>query len=237
MVSVAALEKFAGLAQPALFEIIGVVGDTRRGNLTSDVRPVVYLPYTGVGPTSRMLLIRTSGNPRSLITTVRREVAALNQDVALMNPGGSARGTMSLQDMVNRTAFSAPVFGTGLMAAFAAVGLILSAIGVFSVMAYTVSLQTRDIGIRMALGAQPAGVMRMIVVKGLWPIAIGAALGVGAAYGLSQLMANQIYGVAATDPWTFAGVVVVLVAVGLLACVLPARRAMRVDPLLALRSD
>ena len=99
------------------------------------------------------------------------------------------------------------------------------------------SLQTRDIGIRMALGARPAGVMRTIVWKGLLPIAIGAILGVGAAYGLSQLMASQIYGVTATDPWTFAAVVVTLTAVGVLACVLPARRAMRVDPLVALRSE
>jgi putative ABC transport system permease protein len=144
---------------------------------------------------------------------------------------------MVLEEMVNRASFSAPEFALGLMAAFAGVGLILSAIGVFSVMAYTVSLQTHDIGIRMALGAEPGSVMRMILLKGMWPIAIGAAVGVGASYGLSRLMANQIYGVTATDPWTFAIVVVVLAVVGLLACVLPARRAMRVNPLVALRSN
>jgi ABC-type antimicrobial peptide transport system permease subunit len=157
-------------------------------------------------------------------------------DVALMQPGG-ARGTMVLEEMVNRAAFSAPKFALGLMATFAGVGLILSAIGVFSVMTYTVSLQTREIGIRMALGARPASVMRRILLAGLLPISIGAVLGIAAAYGLSQLMANQIYGVTATDPWTFAGVVVVLAGVGLMACVLPARRAMRVDPLVALRSE
>ena len=192
MVSFPELDESTGHEQRTMFEIIGVVGDTRRGGLTSEIRPQAYLPYTGVGPSPRMLLMRTSVNPLSLTHSVRRELAAINKDVALMSPGGSARGTMSLEEMVNRAAFRAPAFGLGLMATFAAVGLILSAIGVFSVMAYTVSLQTRDIGIRMALGAEPGGVVRMLLLKGLWPIAIGAAVGVGAAYGLSQLMANQI---------------------------------------------
>jgi ABC-type antimicrobial peptide transport system permease subunit len=144
---------------------------------------------------------------------------------------------MVLEEIVQRASFSAPEFSLGLMATFAAVGLILAAIGVFSVMSYTVSLQTRDIGIRMALGARAGTVMRAIVLKGLVPIAIGAVAGVGAAYGLSRLMANQLYGVTATDPWTFVVVVVVLAAVGALACVLPARRAMRVEPIVALRSE
>jgi ABC-type antimicrobial peptide transport system permease subunit len=104
-------------------------------------------------------------------------------------------------------------------------------------MSYTVSLQTRDIGIRMALGARAGSVMRAIVLAGLMPIGIGSAAGIGAAYGLSRLMSNQLYGVTATDPWTFSAVVAVLASVGVLACVLPARRAMRVDPLVALRSE
>jgi ABC-type antimicrobial peptide transport system permease subunit len=237
----------AGEKTPTLFEIVGVVGDTRVSGLEADaraaaglrardVRPQVYLPYTSVPVDARTFLVRTSVDPRSLVDTLRREIAAVNPDVAIMQ-GRSARDSMLLVDIINRATFAAPKFGLGLMAAFAAVGLILAAIGVFSVMSYTVSLQTRDIGIRMALGARASSVMRAIVLKGLLPIAIGAAVGVGAAYGLSQLMANQIYGVAVTDPWTFTGVVMVLGVVGLLACVLPARRAMRVDPLIALRSE
>jgi ABC-type antimicrobial peptide transport system permease subunit len=194
------------------------------------------LAYTVVPVDARTFLVRTSADPRSVVDSLRREIAAVNPDVAIMQ-GRSARDSMLLVDIINRATFAAPKFGLGLMAAFAAVGLILAAIGVFSVMSYTVSLQTRDIGIRMALGARASRVMRSIILKGLVPIAIGAAVGVGAAYGLSQLMANQIYGITATDPWTFTGVVMVLGVVGVLACVLPARRAMRVDPLIALRSE
>jgi putative ABC transport system permease protein len=108
---------------------------------------------------------------------------------------------------------------------------------VFSVMAYTVSLQTHDIGIRMALGAQRDGVLKMVLLNGLKPILIGVIVGVGASYGLTKLMASQIYGVTATDPWTYAGVVAVLAIVGVIACLLPARRATRVDPLIALRYE
>jgi len=105
------------------------------------------------------------------------------------------------------------------------------------VMAYSVSLQRRDIGIRMALGAEPGGVMRMILWRGVRPVAVGVVLGLAASYWLSRLMANQIYGVAATDPWTFIVVVIVLMLVGTLACLLPARQATKVDPLIALRTD
>jgi putative ABC transport system permease protein len=145
--------------------------------------------------------------------------------------------TMSLEDVLEREAFAAPKFGVGLLSTFAAVGLVLAAIGVFSVMAYTVSLQTRDIGIRIALGAEPHGVMRMMLLRGLRPIAAGVIAGVGASYALSRLMAHQIYGVTTTDPWTFAIVVLVLAVVGVLACLLPARRATKVDPLIALRTE
>jgi putative ABC transport system permease protein len=159
-----------------------------------------------------------------------QQVWAVDRDVALMN-------VMSLEDLVNRDALAAPKFGVGLLSTFAVVGLVLAAIGVFSVMAYTVSLQTRDIGIRIALGAESRGVMRMMLLRGLRPIAAGVVAGIGASYGLSRLMAHQIYGVTTTDPWTFAIVVVVLVVVGVLACLLPARRATKVDPLIALRTE
>ena len=165
----------------------------------------------------------------TLQNAVRQQIWAVDQGVALMNAD-------PLEAVLHRAYLAAPTFGVGLMSTFAAVGLILAAIGVFSVMAYTVSLQTHEIGIRMALGAEPSGVMRMIVLRGLRPIAAGIVVGVIASYYLTRVMSNQIYGIAVTDPWTFAAVVVVLAAVGLAACVLPARRAMRVDPLIALRA-
>jgi predicted permease len=215
---------------PPLFEIVGVVGDTRNNGPRSESSPQAYLPYPWI-PAAALFLARTNVDPHSVTHAVRREVAAVNPDVAL------ERGTLVFEDTIHRVVFAAPQFAMGLMTAFAGVGLVLAAIGVFSVMAYTVSLQTRDIGVRMALGAEPGGVVRMLVAKGLWPIAIGSVLGVGAAYGLSRVMANQIYGVTATDPLTFAAVVAVLAVVGVTACVLPARRATRVDPLIALRSE
>jgi len=104
-------------------------------------------------------------------------------------------------------------------------------------MSYSVSLQTHDIGIRMALGAQPRGVLNMIMLKGLRPILAGVAVGLAASFALTRLMASQIYGVTATDPWTFAAVVIILTVVALLACLLPARRATQVDPLIALRYE
>jgi putative ABC transport system permease protein len=227
-VSFAAIDRGAGPGAGSPFEIVGVVEDARNSGLQNDVRPQAFLPFTVPAFPAGAIVLRTSLDPLSLQNSVRQQIWAVDQGVALMN-------VMSLEQVLNRDALAAPKFGVGLLSTFAGIGLILSAIGVFSVIAYTVSLQTHDIGIRMALGAEPRNVMRMIVLRGLRPIIAGAVIGVGASYGLSRLMANQIYGVSATDPWTFAGVVVVLTLVGIAACVLPARRATKVDPLIALR--
>jgi ABC-type antimicrobial peptide transport system permease subunit len=117
----------------------------------------------------------------------------------------------------------------------AGIALVLVVIGVFSVMAYTVSLRTQEIGIRMALGAQQSRILQMILAKGARLLAAGIVLGLFLSYGLTRFLASQIWGVSARDPWTFAAVATILVAVGLGACFLPARRATRVDPLVALR--
>lgn len=230
VVHFAAIDRGLPPAQQSPFEIIGVVGDARNGGLENDTRAQAFLPYTVPGLQGGAIVVRTRVDPLSLINAVRQQIWAVDQGVALMNPD-------SLEGLLSRTAMAAPVFGVGLMGTFAAIGLILSAIGVFSVMAYTVSLQTHDIGIRMALGAEPGGVMRAILLRGLRPIVAGVMIGLGASYALSRVMASHIYGVTATDPWTYAGVAIVLTAVGLIACLLPARRATRVDPLLALRYE
>jgi putative ABC transport system permease protein len=216
------------------FEIVGVVGDARNSGLQEPVRPQAFLPYTIPGFQAGLILLRTTVTPDSLQHGVRQQIWAVDQNVAITHVGG-AYGTLSLEQIMYRDAMAAPAFGVGLLGTFAAIGLILSAIGVYSVIAYSVSLQTHEIGIRMALGAEPRGVMRLIVLKGLQPIAAGVLLGLGASYGLTRVLASNIYGVTPTDPWTFAAVVVVLTSVGLFACVVPARRAMRVDPLIALR--
>jgi putative ABC transport system permease protein len=140
-------------ANPLLFEIVGVVGDAHNSGWEGPIRPQVFVPYTAGGPVSPSgILIRTGVEPMTLQHTVRQQIWAVDQGVALMNPD-------ALETVLHRGYLAAPTFGLGLMSVFAAVGLILAAIGVFSVMAYTVSLQTHEIAIRMALGAEPNGVL------------------------------------------------------------------------------
>ena len=226
-----ALDGMPDAPHNAFFRIVGIVGDARQ-SLEVPPEPEAFIPYgvTGVAGRNRTLLVRTAVDPLSVLGSVREEIASVDQNVALSR-------TDSLQATLDRDYMAGPAFGLVLLGAFAGIGLILSAIGVFSVMAYTVSLQTHDIGVRMALGAQPASVLRMILIKGLKPIFAGVAVGLLASWGLTRLMANEIWGVTATDPWTFGGVVVVLTAVGLAACLLPARRATQVDPQIALRYE
>jgi predicted permease len=224
------LDRVAGAPHDAYFEIVGIVGDARNNGLEGQIMPEAFIPHTITTLAGDTILIRTAVQPESLMPNVRQVVSSIDSNVALGN-------TQALETILHRDYVAAPEFGLTLLAIFAGIGLILSAIGVFSVMAYTVSLQTHDIGIRMALGAQPKGVMRMVLLKGLRPIFMGVAAGLLASYALTQLMKSQIYGVTATDPWTFAGVVVILTAVGMAACLLPARRATQVDPLIALRYE
>jgi putative ABC transport system permease protein len=229
-VTLAAIDRGVPPDQRSLFEIVGVVGDARNRGLQNESRAQVFLPYTSSPFPPTAFVLRTSVDPVSLVHSVRQQIWAVDPGVALTQES-------SLEEVLHRAALAAPRFGVGLMGTFAAIGLILAAIGVFSVMGYTVSLQTHDIGIRMALGAEPASVMRMTLLRGLRPIVAGVLVGLAASYGLSRVMESHIYGVTATDPWTFGGVALALTAVGMVACVLPARKAMRVDPLIALRYE
>jgi len=214
------------------FEIVGIVGDARNDGLQSAITPEAFIPYTTAPPWYGFILIKTAVSPLSLLPVVRQAVWSVDPNVAL-----AEQRTGSLERILHDSEMAAPEFELVLLGIFAGIGLTLSAIGVFSVMAYTVSLQTHDIGIRMALGAQPEGVLRMVLLKGMRPILAGMAAGLAASYGLTRLMASEIYGVTATDSWTFGGCVAVLVIVALAACALPARRATQIDPLLALRYE
>lgn len=224
------LDRVPDAPHNAYFEIVGVVGDIRNQGLESPTSPQAFIPHTVTSLAGDSVLFRTAVRPESIVPDVRQAISSIDANIALAN-------TDSLETILHRDYVAAPEFGLMLLSVFAGIGLILSAIGVFSVMAYTVSLQTHDIGIRMALGAQPAGVMRMVLLHGLRPIVAGVIVGLGASYALTRLMTSQIYGVTATDPWTFGGVIIVLTAVGLTACLLPARRATLVDPLIALRYE
>jgi putative ABC transport system permease protein len=161
---------------------------------------------------------------------VRREIWATDRGVALTLTG-------TLQGYLQQFSYAQPRFGLILFAVFALIGLSLVAIGIFSVMAYSVSLQTHEIGIRMALGAPRSEVLKMVLQRGLTMIAIGIAAGELASLGLTRLARSQIWGVSASDPLTFGAVLAVLIAVGVAACLVPARRATQVDPLIALRYE
>ena len=214
----------------AYFEIIGIVTDAKNRGLRDPVMPEAFLPYTISGFGDRGILVRTAVDPDSVLNSVRKEIWGVDRNVALADTG-------SLESYLEKFSYAQPRFGVASLGAFAGIGLMLVVIGVFSVMAYTVSLQTHEIGIRMALGAQQGNVLHMVLRKGMRLIAAGIVIGLVASFALTRLLASQIWGVSAMDPLTFSAVVAVVIAVGLVACLLPARRATRVDPLVALRYE
>ena len=212
------------------FEIIGIVADAKNRGLQEAVEPEAYIPYTITGAKERGVLIRTAVEPLSMLMSVRREIWSVDRNVALTLTG-------TLEGYLQQFSYAGPQFGLVLLGIFATVGLVLVAIGVFSVMAYSVSLQTHEIGIRMALGSPARNVLNMVLGKGLRLIGLGIVLGVIASVGLTRLVASQFWGVSPNDPVTFFGVILVLIAVGLAACLVPARRATQVSPLIALRYE
>jgi putative ABC transport system permease protein len=224
------LDRFPYTPHDAYFEIIGVTRDARNNGIQNEPLPEAFVPYSISGFFGSGLLVKTTGNPLAMLSSVRQEIWAVDRNVPLTNTG-------SLEGYLERYSYSIPKFGLLVIAFFAGIGLMLVIIGVFGVMAYTVSLQTHEIGIRMALGAQHGDILKMVLLKGLRLTMAGIVIGLLASLGLSRLMAHQIWGVSATDPLTLAIVVAVVVVVGAAACFLPARRATHVDPLVALRYE
>jgi putative ABC transport system permease protein len=224
------LDRVADAPHNAFFEIIGVVGDAKNDGLRSTVLPEAFLPYsiTVVGP--RILLVRIPMGGLSLLPSVQRAVSSVAPDVALTNTG-------SIKTLLNSSAYAQPRFGLLTLAIFAGLGLVLVAIGVFSVMSYSISLRKHEIGIRMALGASRSTVLQTALLEGLRLIVVGIVLGEGASFALRRLIASQLWGVSPADPLTLGSVAVVIVTTGLLACLFPARRATKVDPMVALRYE
>ncbi len=212
------------------FEIIGVVADAKNRGLQQGITPELYIPYSVTGAMERGVMVRTGVEPLSMLKQVRNEIWAVDRNVALTFTG-------TLEGYLQQFSYAGPKFALILMGVFATVGLVLVAIGVFSVMAYSVSLQTHEIGIRMALGSPTSNVLKMVLSKGLRLIGLGIALGILASVGLTRLVASLLWGVSPRDPVTFVGVVAVLAAVGTAACLVPAHRATQVDPLVALRYE
>jgi predicted permease len=215
--------------KPTPTEIIGIVGDVRYDSLTDKAEPTVYFPHPELTYSFMTLVIRTTGDPAAMAPAVRRELRAIDPD----QPVSDVR-TMNqvMADTVGRARFNTLLFGL-----FAGLATLLAAVGIFGVMNYSVTLRTREIGIRMALGAQPGQVLMLILKQGLRLTLIGIGIGLAGALTLTRVMSGLLFGVDATDPATFAAIVLLLAVVSLIACYLPARRATRVDPLIGLRYE
>ncbi len=210
-------------------EIIGVAGDVRNRDLTTAPLPAYYVPQTQVPFSFMVAVVKTTGEPRSLMSAVTKQVAGMDQDIPLF-------GVKSMEEYLSASV-AAPRFSTTLLTIFAVVALVLTVVGLYGVMSYSVAQRTNEIGIRLALGAQSRDVLLMIVKQGSTLIVLGLVIGLAGAFALTRLIASLLFGVTTKDPFTFGAVAVLLAIVALLACYVPALRATRVDPLKALRYE
>ena len=213
-----------------VFEIIGVISDVRNQGLRDPAMPEVLAPFTITGTFDRAILVRTSVPPMTMLNNIQLEIWAVDRNIALSFAG-------SLQGYMMQFMYAEPRFSVILLGVFAGVGLVMVAIGVFSVIAYTVSRQTHEIGIRMALGAGRPDVLRMVLRAGLQLLGMGVGVGLLVSFGVTRVIASQLLGVSPRDPVTLGSVVAVVAVVGLAACYFPARRGTRVDPMVALRYE
>ncbi len=209
--------------------VVGVVAAVKNQQLADSPRWDVYIPYSKNSGAGDGILIRTSGDPTQLISAARERIKAIDPDIALSS-------VYTMQQILDRTSWRERFF-TVLFAVFAALAMLLVAVGLYGVLAYTVSLRTGEIGIRIALGASAARVQIMILKQGLALVVSGLAIGAFAAIALTRLLASELFAVKSTDPFTFTAVAILLSIVALAACWLPARRVMRLDPIVCLRTE
>jgi predicted permease len=221
-------------------EIVGVVGHIKQWGLGADEKSAIeaqfYYPFMqlpekimALSADSVAVVLRTEGDPAAIMGLVRGAVDQIDSREVIY-------GVQTMDDVL-ATSFAARRLSMILLGIFAALALVLSCVGIYGVVSYLVGQRTHEIGVRMALGAQREDVMRLVLGQGARMALIGVAVGLAAALGLTQLMASQLFGVTAHDPLTFVLVAILLTLVALLACYLPARRAMRVDPTVALRCE
>ena len=212
-------------------EIVGVVGDVKVSGLDQGIQPTYYEPFLRNAQVNTSLVVRTSADPNAIFNTIRNESHALEPDVVLFN-------VQTMEQLIASTpAAFMRRFPALLIGIFSFVALLLASLGIYGVVSYSVSQQTRDIGIRMALGARSADVLKMVLQQGLVLAVAGVAIGAMAALALMRLLHGLLYEVSASDPFTFAVVVGVLLSVAVFACWIPARRATKVYPMIALRCE
>ena len=212
------------------FEVIGIVQDVKNQGITDAAFPQAYLPFTVPEVANFLLVLRTSGEPMAMAEPVRRELRRLDANVAFNNAS-------ALEDEIARSYLARPRFNAVVLGIFAGTGLVLVTLGIYGVVAYTVSQQTRQIAIRMALGGERRHVLRMVLRSGLTPVMIGLVAGVAAGALTNRLLETVIWRVPRYDPVTIGSTILVVVAIGIVACWLPAWRAMRVEPVVALRHE
>ena len=212
-----------------LREIVGVVSDVRYYGRDDQLRGLVYVPHTQNTWRSMSLTVRTTSDPAALISAVRDQIWSVDRDLAVDNP--------RTMNAILAQSVAPQRFSMMLLAVFAAIAMVLATVGVYSVLSYTVAQRSHELGLRMALGAQAGDVMKLVLMHGMKLTIIGVSIGLASAIALTRLMKSLLYEVGATDPVTFAIVTVLLMAVGLVACFIPARRATKVDPMVALRYE
>ena len=222
-------KRFHFFGDPTLREIVGMVRNTVVNNIGEEPQPLAYLPLTQNYSPAVTLQVRTAGRPEAVISTVRTQVQSLDNNLALTN-------VQTIGELLSQGLW-APRMGATLLAVFGGLALILAVIGVYGVLSYSVNQQTREIGIRMAMGAQTTGVLRHVVGQGMRLAAIGLALGLLVAFAGTRLLASLLFGVSSHDPLTFGAVSLILAMAAVLACYIPARRATKVDPIIALRYE
>jgi putative ABC transport system permease protein len=209
--------------------IVGVVSDVAQYGLDKQPPMQMYLPHSQFSTTSNTIVVKTDRDPLAMTNTVRREILAVDKDQAVYNV--TTLDELRGESILNRKFFML------LLLVFAGLALMLAAVGIYGVMSYVASQRTHEIGIRMALGAQGKDVLKLIIGNGMALALIGVAIGLAAAFALTRVMAGILFGVTATDTLTYVTVSLGLIAVALLACFVPARRATKVDPLVALRYE
>jgi predicted permease len=222
-------KRFHFIGDMTLREIVGVAANSVVNEVGEEPQPIVFLPVTQDYAAAATLHVRTTSNPESVVGSTRVALQSLDPNLAITN-------VFTIEQILSQ-ALWAPRMGGLLLALFGALALVLSAVGVYGVLSYSVNQQTREIGLRMAMGAQRGDVMRLILGQGLRLTVVGLGLGLLVALGLMRVLVSLLFDVRAYDPLTYTAVTLLLTAVALLACYIPARRAMRVDPMVALRYD
>src|SRR5262249_42948098 len=208
--------------------IVGVVGDVKQYGLERDANDMFYVPFAQ-HPMGGTVMVRTAAEPASMIRSVQDAIRRIDPEQPI--------GRVQTLEQVRSNSLASPRLTTLLVGLFAALALVITAIGIAGVVSFYVSQRVTEIGVRMALGAQPSNVMRLVLRQGMAPVAIGLALGLGGALALTRVMERLLYGIHGADAATFVAVPVVLATVAAAACFTPSRRAASIDPIVALRAE